>query len=86
MIFYLGISTITLLFAGLVQEKQENKRYMVTKGNMISRVAFYAIFVLLFGVSFLRYYVGNDYGEYLLIFQKIYNHQQVSVKLDLIWW
>lgn len=78
MIFYLGISIITLLLAGLVQERQENRMYVVTKGNMISRVAFYAIFVLLFGVSFLRYYVGNDYGEYLLIFQKIYNHQQVS--------
>lgn len=78
MMVYIGLTIITILLASLVQNQNGAKSCPVTRQQVCNQIAVTAIFVMLFGVSACRYYVGNDYGEYITIFEKIGQNQKVS--------
>lgn len=78
MILYLGITAASVLLANLVKKQREDLPGGLTRQQMCSGLALLSIFLLLFGVSAGRYYVGNDYGEYVDIFEKVSLHRNVS--------
>ncbi|MEG1847965.1 MAG: EpsG family protein [Lachnospiraceae bacterium] len=77
MIWYLGLTVITVMLAGFVTRPLKNVSY-TTRTQLTNRVILFAIFVLLFMISAGRYYVGNDYGEYIAIFKRVGLGQSVS--------
>jgi len=52
-----------------------------TKQQYYNRILMITIFTMLFLVSAGRYYVGNDYGEYVESFAKIYLNRTVSSEI-----
>lgn len=52
-----------------------------TKKRLQNTVFMIVIFTILFMISAGRYYVGNDYGEYVESFAKIYSNRTVSSEI-----
>ena len=81
MILYVGLTLLTCLIAYGVEEKNLSCPGGITQKEAKNRVRLIAIFSLLFVVSAIREKVGNDYGEYLQIFENISNHKHVSTEI-----
>lgn len=86
---YIGLTALTILLACFVDNRQDVPGYL--RGGRLpgeavgcdrrqarNRVALFAIFVLLAGVSACRIAVGNDYWVYWLNFQLIEQNRHVA--------
>ena len=65
MILYITVATVTVLFAGMVNNRPVTQPYTTTRQQMCNRVCMLSIFVILFTLSACRLNVGNDYAKYV---------------------
>ena len=79
--WYIGLTALAVLIAYGIETQEPDSRYGVTRRKAQSHVLFAAVFLLLFGVSACRVSVGNDYGEYLKLFERISLRQHVSSEI-----
>lgn len=79
--WYIGLTALAVLIAYGIETQEPDSRYGVTRRKAQSQVLFAAVFLLLFGVSACRVSVGNDYGEYLKLFERISLRQHVSSEI-----
>lgn len=78
MIFYLGITTIVMVLSWYVKRDVKVSTREYVRENLRSRYALVSIFAVLFLVSSLRFRLGNDYVNYLWIFEDLWNGIDVS--------
>lgn len=78
MLLYIGLTAVTIFLACAVNNRYESDTNVITRQQVCNAICFISIFTLLFAVSAGRYYVGNDYGEYVDIFAKIHLNRNVS--------
>ena len=78
MILYIVLTGLTVLIAYGIDTGVADSPYGVSRKRMLNGILFAAVFFLLAGVSACRVSVGNDYGEYLKLFQRISLRQHVS--------
>lgn len=81
MVLYIGMTIVTILLAVFVNNKITVQMNRISRGQLCNRVLLVLLFAILFGVSALRLDVGNDYGEYLEIFQDIHAGRHVSTEI-----
>ena len=81
MILYIGLTVLTVLIAYGIDTGAQKSPYGMSRKRMLNGIFFAAIFFLLAGVSACRVSVGNDYGEYLKVFERISLHQHVSTEI-----
>lgn len=81
MLLYLGLTALTVLLAYAVNNQSISDTNRITRQQVCNRIFIISIFTLLFIVSAGRYYVGNDYGEYVGTFAKIHMSRKVSSEL-----
>lgn len=81
MALYIGMTAVTTLLAAFVNNKLTGQGTCISRGRLCNRILLGLIFVSLFLVSALRVEVGNDYGEYLEIFQDIHAGRHVSTEI-----
>ena len=82
MLFYLMFTIITVVISFAIKTQyQSNSRIMITRQIAFEKWMLLFLFVLLVAVSAGRYYVGNDYGEYIEIFRKISMDRSVSSEI-----
>lgn len=81
MILYVGLKLLTCLIAYGVDSDAVRCPAGVLRKEAENKVRVTAIFTLLFVVSAIREAVGNDYGEYLQIFDKISGNVHVSTEI-----
>ena len=95
MLFYIALTTITVLFAGLVCSKRMPSRFLtggeqmalpqqasrLTRQQTINGLALTLIFLLLFGVSAFRTGIGNDYERYVEFVHLIEYNQVVPTEI-----
>ena len=65
MILYITVAAVTVLLAGMVNNRPITQPYRVTRQQMCNRVCLAAVFLILFGLSACRLNVGNDYAKYV---------------------
>lgn len=80
MIIYMGLTAVVLVTACFVDNRTETQPNTITRQRMCNRVAMGSIFMLLFCVLAFRTDVGNDYGEYLDIFNDLHLGKHVSTE------
>ena len=78
MILYLGLTVVTVAAAYFVNNKVTVQPYSVSRQQLCNRILTAGIFALLFAVSACRIAVGNDYREYIEIFENIHQNRHVS--------
>lgn len=81
MILYVGLTLLTCLIAYGVDSDAPRCPVGTLRKEAENKVRVMAIFTLLFVVSAIREAVGNDYGEYLQIFDKISRNAHVSTEI-----
>lgn len=89
MLVYITLTAVTVVIALFVRSHNHMQMYggqtvcrqPLSRQVMCSRVAAFAVFLLLFAVSACRIAVGNDYWGYREIFQFIYDGREVSTEL-----
>lgn len=81
MILYIGLTVIAVIAAYGIDTQEPVSPYGTTRKRAQGKILFAFVFVLLFGVSACRVSVGNDYGEYLKLFEKISLRQHVSSEI-----
>lgn len=81
MALYIGLTLVTVALSLLVNNRVTVQPNSVSRQQMVNRILVAAVFVLLFGVSACRIHVGNDYGEYLEIFQALHEGRHVSTEI-----
>ena len=65
MILYITVAVVTVLLAGMVDNRPVTKPYMRTRRQMYNRVCMLSVFLILFALSACRLNVGNDYAKYV---------------------
>ena len=78
MFFYTLLTAITVTLAFAVKTQYGRQTMIQTRQMAADRTMLTVIFMILALVSAGRYYVGNDYGEYVEIFHKISLQRSVS--------
>lgn len=78
MVLYIGITVLTILLAGAVNNRYVPQGKVIERQQLNNYIFLITIFAVLFLISAGRYYVGNDYGEYVDIFLKIHQNRNVS--------
>lgn len=81
MILYIGMTVGIVLAAYFVNNRITVQSHMVSRQQICNRIMIGAIFTLLFMVSATRLNVGNDYGEYINIFNNIHAGKHVSTEI-----
>ena len=84
--WYIGLTALAVLIAYGIETQEPDSRYGVTRRKAQSQVLFAAVFLLLFGVSACRVSVGNDYGEYLKLFERISLRMFLPKSASMRWW
>jgi hypothetical protein len=95
MIFYITVAAAAVLMAGIIGTKQPVAAYhhkasqAATRRQMLDKAALVFVFALLFGVSSLRFNVGNDYNAYVQIMHVLqFNPAYVSTEIgfnSVVW-
>lgn len=80
MVLYIGLMVVTVALSYFVNNRTAAQLNSVSRQQMVNRLCMTCIFLLLFLVSACRINVGNDYGEYLEIFQDIHKGNHVSTE------
>ena len=65
MILYITVAAITVLLAGMVNNRPVTQPYRTTRQQMCNRVCMLSVFAILFALSACRLNVGNDYAKYV---------------------
>ena len=65
MILYITVAVVTVLLAGMVNNRPVTQPYITTRQQMCNRVCMLSIFLILFALSACRLNVGNDYAKYV---------------------
>lgn len=65
MILYITVAAVTVLLAGMVDNRPATQPYTTTRQQMCNRVCMLSIFLVLFALSACRVNVGNDYAKYV---------------------
>lgn len=65
MILYITVAAVTVLLAGMVNNRPLTQPYRTTRQQMCNRVCLLSIFLILFALSACRLNVGNDYAKYV---------------------
>ena len=65
MILYITVAAVTVLLAGMVNNRPVTQPYITTRQQMCNRVCMLSIFLILFALSACRLNVGNDYAQYV---------------------
>ncbi len=65
MILYIAVAALSVLLAGMVNNRPVTQPYRMTREQMRSRICLAAVFLLLFALSACRLNVGNDYAKYV---------------------
>lgn len=81
MILYLSLTAAVLVLSVFVNNQIKTGPGIVSRQQLCSYVLFAGMLLLLAGVSALRFYVGNDYGEYLQIFADLSQGRHVSTEI-----
>ncbi len=81
MVLYMGMAAGIVIAAYFVNNQIAIKPNILSRQQLINRIVLGAIFTLLFVVSATRFYVGNDYGEYIRIFDALNEHKHVSTEI-----
>lgn len=81
MVLYIGITVGVVLAAYFVNNRITVQPNTISRQQVINRIMIGAMFTLLFVISATRLHVGNDYGEYVKIFNLIYSQKNVSTEI-----
>lgn len=81
MILYLSLTAAVLILAVFVNNQIKSGPGIVTRQQLCGYILLAGMFFLFVGVSACRFYVGNDYGEYLQIFEDISQGRHVSTEI-----
>ena len=81
MILYIGLTVAVPALAFFVDNKTSAQSNTISRQHMCNRIALTTRFFLLFCVSACRVDVGNDYGEYLEIFNDLHLGKHVSTEI-----
>ena len=81
MILYIGLTVVVLVLAFWVDNKVSVQSNKISRQRMCNRIALGTMFFLLFCISACRVNVGNDYGEYLEIFNDLHLGKHVSTEI-----
>lgn len=65
MILYITVAAVTVLLAGMVNNRPITQPYTTTRQQMCNRVCLLSAFLILFALSACRLNVGNDYAKYV---------------------
>ena len=65
MILYITVAAVTVLLAGMVDNRPVRQPYMTTRRQMYNRICMLSVFLILFALSACRLNVGNDYAKYV---------------------
>ena len=65
MILYITVAAVTVLLAGMVNNRPVTQSYRITRQQACNRVCLLSVFVILFALSACRLNVGNDYAKYV---------------------
>lgn len=65
MILYITVAAVTVLLAGMVNNRPVTQPYRTTRQQMCNRVCLLSVFLILFTLSACRLNVGNDYAKYV---------------------
>lgn len=65
MILYITVAAVTVLLAGMVNNRMVIQPYKTTRQQMCNRVCLLSVFLILFTLSACRLNVGNDYAKYV---------------------
>ena len=65
MILYITVAAVTVLLAGMVNNRPVTQPYITTRQQMCNRVCMLSVFLILFALSACRLNVGNDYAKYV---------------------
>ena len=65
MILYITVAAVTVLLAGMVNNRPVTQPYTMTRQQMYNRVCILSVFLILFALSACRLNVGNDYAKYV---------------------
>ena len=65
MILYITVAAVTVLLAGMVDNRPVTQPYRTTRRQMYNRVCMLSVFLILFALSACRLNVGNDYAKYV---------------------
>lgn len=65
MILYITVAAVTVLLAGMVNNRPITQPYRITRQQACNRVCLLSVFVILFALSACRLNVGNDYAKYV---------------------
>ena len=65
MILYITAAAVTVLLAGMVNNRPVTQPYTTTRQQMCNRVCILSVFLILFALSACRLNVGNDYAKYV---------------------
>lgn len=85
---YVILVVVTLCFAYFIKNEQSLRGSVLSRQQLINRVCIVAVFLLLFGLSACRYYVGNDYDRYIELCKSIKAGQYVPTEVGfnvLVW-
>lgn len=80
MILYIGLTVVTIALAFFINSTITVQPNRVSRQQLVNRILLVCIFLLLTSVSAFRTGVGNDYGEYLEIFQAVHEGRHVSTE------
>lgn len=81
MILYVGLTAVVLMLACLVDNRVSIQSNKISRQRMCNRIALGTMFFLLFCILAFRVDVGNDYGEYLEIFNDLHLGKHVSTEI-----
>lgn len=65
MILYITAAAVTVLLAGMVNNRPVKQPHIITRQQMYNRVCLLSVFLILFALSACRLNVGNDYAKYV---------------------
>ena len=65
MILYMTVAALSVLLAGMVNNRPATQPHRVTREQMKNWICLSAVFLLLFALSACRLNVGNDYAKYV---------------------
>ena len=65
MILYITVAALSVLLAGMVNNRPATQPHRVTREQMKNWICLSAVFLLLFALSACRLNVGNDYAKYV---------------------
>lgn len=81
MILYITVAAVTVLLAGMVDNRPAAQSYRITRQQMCNQVCLLTVFLILFALSACRLNVGNDYAKYVEFMHLVYCDAYVPTEI-----